>query len=381
MSAPLRVEVLTAAAELPAAQWNRLTGTAYPFLRHEFMQALEASGAVSVLSGWEPGHLLLTREGAAVGLLPLYRKRHSQGEYVFDHDWAYSYQHYGERYYPKWLTAVPFTPCAGPRLALATGEDPAAAWATLLAWIQARAGATGISSWHCLFPTRAEAECLQAAGLGLREGVQFQWFNRGYRDFDDFLDGFSAKRRKALRRERRRVAERGIVLRRIAGTAVSEAQWRTFHEFYRMTYLKRGQDPYLNLEFFLELANGMPEQLLLVVAERGGRTVGAALSLRGADTLYGRYWGCAEEYHSLHFEACYYQGLEYCIAEGLSRFDSGAQGEHKISRGFEPVSTWSAHWIRDPRFAAAIGDFLLREQHGIARYKAAAGQLLPFRKG
>ncbi len=237
-----------------------------------------------------------------------------------------------------------------------------------------------LSSWHCLFPSAEEAGLFGSMGLSIREGVQFQWFNKGYRNFDDFLRTLTASKRKMLKRERRKVVEAGIELTRIPGTEVSEAQWRTFFQFYKMTYLKKGMHPYLNLEFFLLCATTMADSMLLVLATKDAGYVGAALSFIGGDTLYGRYWGCHEEFNSLHFEACYYQGLDYCIEQGLQRFDSGAQGEHKIARGFEPVTTYSAHWFKDTRFAAAVDHFLNVEKESVQNYKLDAATYLPFKK-
>ncbi len=363
------------------ADWNRLSGTAYPFLRHEFLMALEQSGSVCEQTGWTPAHLLVLDEKQLVAVMPLYLKQHSWGEYVFDHQWAQAYQQHGLDYYPKWLTAVPLTPCQGARIVIkAEGIDQPEVMQLLFTFIKQLSEQQGISSWHCLFPVERQAKELQSLGLSIREGVQFHWFNRGYQDFNDFLQTLSASKRKMLKRERRRIEEQGVHLLRIAGPDVSDSQWEEFFQFYTMTYLKRGSQPYLNLAFFQQIAASMGEQLLLVLAVKADKTIAAALSFIGTDTLYGRYWGCYEEYDSLHFEACYYQGLDYCIEHGLKRFDSGAQGEHKISRGFEPVTTYSAHWIKEPAFAKAIGQFLAKEQKAVQHYKQDAASYLPFKQ-
>jgi len=367
-------------AQVDCTVWNRLAGDAYPFLRHEFLSALEQSGSVSEQTGWEPAHLLVTDENELVAFMPLYLKRHSWGEYVFDHQWAQAYQQQGIDYYPKWLTAIPLTPCQGERIVFAEAVNPVEVMQLLLDFIKQRSDQLGISSWHCLFPVEQQAELLRSLGLSLREGVQFHWFNRGYGDFNDFLQTLNAGKRKMLKRERRRVSEQGVSLLRIAGPDVSEVQWRAFFQFYTMTYLKRGSQPYLNPAFFQQIAATMGEQLLLVLAVKDDNYIAAALSFVGADTLYGRYWGCHEEYNSLHFEVCYYQGLDYCIEHGLKRFDSGAQGEHKIARGFEPITTYSAHWIKDARFAKAIDHFLGREQQAMRLYKQDAASYLPFKQ-
>ena len=376
----MEVKQINSIAQVDCTVWNLLAGIAYPFLRHEFLLALEQSGSVSGQTGWEPGHLLVVDEGELVAFMPLYLKQHSWGEYVFDHQWAQAYQQQGIDYYPKWLTAIPLTPCQGARIVTKATVNPIEVTQLLLTFIKQRSEKLGISSWHCLFPTEQQMELLQSLGMSIRQSVQFQWVNRGYCDFNDFLQTLNSGKRKMLKRERRRVREQGISLLRIAGPDVSELQWREFFQFYTMTYLKRGSQPYLNLAFFQQIAATMGEQLLLVLAIKDDNTIAAALSFVGVDTLYGRYWGCYEEYNSLHFEVCYYQGLDYCIEHGLTRFDSGAQGEHKISRGFEPTTTYSAHWIKDTRFANAIEHFLAREQKTVQHYKQDAATLLPFRQ-
>jgi len=362
------------------ADWNRLAGQDYPFLKHEFLAALEQSGAVSPQTGWQPAHLLVRAGTELVALMPLYLKQHSWGEFVFDQQWAQAYQQQGGAYYPKLVTAIPFTPCQGTRLAIKTGYDRLELTGVLLDYIAQLAGEQQISSWHCLFPDPEQADILQTRGLSLRHGVQFQWFNQGLNSFEDYLQTLTADKRKMLKRERRRIAEQGITMLQISGADVTEQQWQVFFRFYRLTYLKHSSQPYLNPDFFRQLASGMPEQILLVFAIKDDKYVGAALSMIGADCLYGRYWGCYEEYKSLHFEACYYQGIDYCIRHHLKRFDSGAQGEHKISRGFQPVSTVSAHWFRDERFGNAVAQFVVREQTHIETYKQQAAGYLPFRQ-
>ncbi len=376
----MQVKQINSMTQADGADWNRLAGVAYPFLRHEFLLALEQSGSVSAQTGWVPSHLLVLDDDQLVALMPLYLKQHSWGEYVFDHQWAQAYQQQGLDYYPKGLTAIPLTPCQGARIVIQAGTGPLQVMQALLDFIKKLSEQGGISSWHCLFPIEQQAEQLRSLGLSIREGVQFHWFNRGYHDFDDYLQSLSAGKRKMLKRERCLVSEQGIRILRIAGPDVSDLQWQVFFQFYSMTYLKRGSQPYLNLAFFQQIAATMPEQLLLVLALKDGRYVGAALSFVGDETLYGRYWGCYEDYNALHFEACYYQGLDYCIEQGLQRFDSGAQGEHKISRGFEPITTYSAHWIKDARFAKAIEQFIAREQKALQFYKQDAAVFLPFKQ-
>lgn len=376
----MEVKQIKSMTQVDGVAWNRLTGDAYPFLRHEFLLALEQSGSVSEQTGWVPAHLLVIDQDELVAFMPLYLKQHSWGEYVFDHQWAQAYQQQGIAYYPKWLTAIPLTPCQGARIVIKAAIDPLEVTQLLLNFIKQLSDKLGISSWHCLFPDLQQAELLQSLGLSIREGVQFHWFNQGYRDFNDFLQTLNAGKRKMLKRERRRVNEQGVRLLRIAGPNVSDLQWQVFFQLYTMTYLKRGSQPYLNLAFFRQIAATMGERLLLVLAIKDNNIIAAALSFVGEDTLYGRYWGCFEEYNSLHFEACYYQGLDYCIEHGLNRFDSGAQGEHKISRGFEPITTYSAHWIKDARLAKSIEHFLAREQKIMQLYKQDAATYLPFKQ-
>ena len=366
---------------VPAAAWDAVVGTGYPFLRHAFLQALESTDCASARSGWQPQHLLLEdAAGTLQGCLPLYLKEHSYGEYVFDWAWADAYQRHGLAYYPKLLSAVPFTPCAGPRLCLAPGTDPQDALTLVLRTITQTATARGLSSWHLLFPLTPDLPALQHESLLLRSGCQYQWFNRGYGNFDDFLATLSSRKRKNLRKERARVAEAGIHFRHLRGAAITPEIWRCFYRFYANTYLVRGRRPYLNLDFFLQLGQHMPDTLLLVLAEKDDSPVAGALFFQGEDTLYGRYWGCSNEHQFLHFETCYYQGIDHCIAQGLTRFDSGAQGEHKIQRGFEPVPTWSLHWIAHPAFREAIAEFVQDETRHVQHYLQHAAEYLPFRK-
>jgi len=375
----MEVKPIHSITEIDCGSWNEVAGQAYPFLRHEFLSALEQSGSASAQTGWLPNHLLVIEDGKLLAFMPLYLKKHSRGEYVFDNQWAQAYHQTGRNYYPKWLTAIPFTPCQGPRIAIRETVDPVKVMQLLLDFIKEQSENQAISSWHCLFPVKPQVDHLQALGLAVREDVQFHWFNKGYRNFDDFLQTLSSSKRKMIRRERRKVNEQGIVLQQISGQNVTEAQWEIFYQFYTMTYLKRGMQPYLNLAFFSACAESMGEQMLLVMAVKDKQHVGAALSFIGTDTLYGRYWGCHEEYDFLHFETCYYQGLDYCVEHGLQRFDSGAQGEHKIARGFEPITTYSGHWIQDKQFAKAIELFLTREKKAVAFYKQDAAAYLPFK--
>lgn len=376
---PLRVEFVTAIEKIGADEWNRLAAGSEPFLRYEFLHALEASGSVGVETGWQPFHVAVyAAHNELAAVMPLYAKDNSYGEYVFDWSWAHAYSRNGLNYYPKLVSSIPFTPATGQRLLAGDSGDQQALSAAALAAVQTLADKISASSWHVLFPTRQECQQWQEAGMQTRLGCQFHWFNDGFADFDDFLQRFAARKRKRLKRERRRVQDQGIALRCYTGAEISAAQWQSFYEFYQFTYYKRGQQGYLNKDFFLRIAESMPENLVMVMATLHDKPVGSALCLKNHSTLYGRYWGCREEYDCLHFEACYYQGIDYCIAHGLQRFDPGAQGEHKIQRGFIPVKTWSSHWIAHPQFADAIGRFLHDEARGIESYRRECCTLLPF---
>lgn len=375
----MKVEQISAINQVDSYAWNQLAGAGYPFMRHEFLLALEESGCVSEKTGWTPKHLLLTENNQLVAALPLYLKTHSRGEYVFDHQWVYAFEQYGQLYFPKLLTAIPFTPCQGPRIAINTQTEYKKVIPLLADFIKENTALNALSSWHCLFPEKEQVELLAQQGFAVREGIQFQWFNRDYQTFDDFLATMKASKRKMVKKERQKVLEQGINLVQLYGYETSESQWRVFYDFYQQTYFKHGMPPYLNLDFFLRCAATMGDSLLIIFAIKDGKYVGAALSFIGSDTLYGRYWGCLQDYNGLHFEACYYQGQDYCIANRLQRFDSGAQGEHKIARGFEPVTTYSAHWFEDKRFATAINQFLNREKAMVDLYKQDAARYVPFK--
>ena len=371
---------LTSIDQINAEIWNSLGARDYPFLRHDFLSALENSGSVGGNSGWQPYHLTVYQHDQLVAVMPLYIKSHSYGEYVFDWAWAEAYQRHNVAYYPKLLSAIPFTPASGPRLCAVPGIDKTALMLAIVEDIQAQTENGRFSSWHLLFPESDEFDDWQQTQLSARTGCQFHWFNRDYKSFDDFLSTFTSRKRKSINRERRRVAEQDITLQSLSGDQISEKHVRDFFIFYQATYMKRGQQGYLTLEFFLQLRATMAGQLVLVMAEKDEQPVAAALCLRDSETLYGRYWGCLEEYECLHFEACFYQGIEYCIANGIKRFDPGAQGEHKILRGFEPVKTVSLHWIANEGFREAVDRFLGQEKLGMAQYTEDATAMLPFKK-
>jgi uncharacterized protein len=365
--------------EIEASAWNALAGS-NPLLRHEFLLAMETSGCVGPGTAWHPSHLLLHEpKGGLVAALPLYFKDDSRGEFVFDWSWADAYERAGLPYYPKLVSAVPFTPATGARLLLHPDASPDAA-ARLVEQAIEMANDAGASSWHVLFPPEAERETFARAGLLERKGCQFHWHNRGYADFEDFLGRFSSAKRKKAKRERRRIAEAGIRFEHLTGDALSAHEWDAVYDFYANTFFRRGRAPYLNREFFDVICRTLPENVLVVLARYEDKPIAAAICFRGGGTLYGRYWGSVADFHSLHFETCYYQGIEYCIREGLERFEPGTQGEHKISRGFTPTPTWSFHWLKEPAFYDAIADYLVRETSHVDSYMAHLDEHLPYRQ-
>lgn len=366
--------------DIAEADWDAFCPGSYPFLKHRFLRALEANGCTTSETGWTPAHLTFWLNGQLAGVAPAWLKTHSMGEYVFDWAWADAYQRYGEEYYPKLLIAVPFTPCQGPRLLLGDTLRKGLTPALLHNLLDSACDALGAHSWHVLFPNPADQQLLARTGKLHRLGCQFHWRNHGYRGFDDFLGALTSRKRKSIRKERRQVSESGVSFQRFSGTDMPAQVLSAFYVFYQATYLKRGQRPYLNEAFFRQLCTAMPEQLHLVMAIRNDTMIAGSLFLTGDDTLYGRYWGCLEEYDFLHFETCYYQGIELAIDLGLSTFDAGAQGEHKLIRGFEPVVTHSWHGIFHPGFHEAIARFTAEEAEHVRRYVDDARAALPFRQ-
>ena len=368
--------------EIDAGAWNRLAGSNSPFLKHEFLLALEQSGSVSAETGWQPCHLAVFAEDSKqlLAAMPLYLKNHSYGEYVFDWSWADAYQRHGHAYYPKLLTAIPFTPSQSPRVLADSPERMQALMPHIISAVMKYAEQSGASSWHILFPDTSASALFAKAGLVRREACQFHWRNRDYQSFDGFLDTFSSRKRKNLRKERADVKAQGISFERLQGEEISDAIWDRFYQFYQNTYHIRGQHGYLTRDFFRQIHASMPEAAFLVMAQRHGEYIAGALFFEGAESLFGRYWGASDDYQNLHFETCYYQGIEYCIEHQLTLFDAGAQGEHKLRRGFEPVSTESYHWIQEPAFRHAIADFCAQEIDHVRTYKEAAVQQLPFKR-
>jgi predicted N-acyltransferase len=374
-----RTRIIASLAEAGQAQWTSLLSLqadANPFLSYAFLDALHASGSAARKSGWQPQFLTLWQGDTLAAAMPLYVKSHSYGEYVFDWAWADAYRRNGLDYYPKLLSAIPFTPVTGGRL-LARDETARSALVKALLALQQQAD---VSSTHVLYPPPQQAEALERAGFLLRNGVQFHWLNDGYPDFEQFLSTLEQKKRKNIRAERRKVRDAGITCRRLEGAQIGEADWRFFKRCYDHTYAAHYSSPYLNLDFFLRIGATMPDNLLLVIAERDGKPIASSLVVHDGQTLYGRYWGALEQHACLHFETAYYQPLEFCIERGLTAFEGGAQGEHKMARGFLPQKTWSAHWLAHPAFSDAVERFLEQESGGIAAYMDELDERNPFRK-
>ncbi|HSC76098.1 MAG TPA: GNAT family N-acetyltransferase [Pseudomonadales bacterium] len=376
----MKARFISSIEQISADKWNSITRLDYPFLRHEFLHALEASQSVCAERGWQPQHLLIENNEQLLAVLPLYIKNHSMGEYVFDHSWAKAYQRNGLPYYPKLLSAIPFTPASGPRLSF-TDCDESLLIKTVAEALEQQCHDIGASGWHVLFPQEKELLLWQQANSNTRLGCQFHWFNCHYKNFDDFLAGFSSRKRKELKRERRRVADQNIRLECLTGEQITIEHWQAFYRFYQLTNLKyNGHGGYLTGDFFVRLHQTMRNSLLLVMAyNENNEAIAGALNFFSSDTLFGRYWGSIQDVEFLHFEACYYQGIEFCIERGLQRFDPGAQGEHKIPRGFQPTLTYSQHWIAHPGFRDAIKNFLAEESKGVEQYKQDACTALPFK--
>ena len=373
-----QVTVKDTIAAIPAAEWNALAGDDYPFLRHEFLLAAETSGAVSPDAGWHSRHLSYVHNSKLRAAMPLYLKNHSWGEFVFDWAWARAYEQAGLNYYPKLVSAVPFTPAPSPRLLLRDRKDTEAAAVLLDAAIQL-AGETECSSLHVLFPAPDDLPLLRDAGLHIRKDCQFHWHNNEYSDFDDFLATFSSAKRKKTKRDRRRVAEAGITFRRLHGNDLDAAMWEIVYRLISMTFMRRGSLPYFSLDFFKEISRSLPKNILVILAEMRGEPIAASVFFESDRALYGRYWGSSGHYDALHFETCYYQGIEYCIDSGIALFEPGTQGEHKISRGFVPEATWSAHWLKQPEFFSAIGNYLDEERRHVERYMDAVDSHSPYK--
>ncbi|WP_417516201.1 GNAT family N-acetyltransferase [Minwuia sp.] len=365
-----------------AADWDACAGPANPFICHAFLSALEEAGCASAEEGWAPQHLLLeSPDGRLIGCAPMYLKSHSQGEYVFDHGWANALERAGGRYYPKLQMSVPFTPATGPRLLVRQGEDVELVRRMLLQGAEQAATQMRVSSLHITFPTEEEATLGRDAGWLFRTGEQFHWVNNGYETFDDFLADLSSRKRKAIRKERAGALESGLEVEEITGADLTEDHWDAFYQFYIDTGSRKWGQPYLNRTFFSLLGERVGDRTVLMMAKRDGRYIAGALNMAGTETLFGRYWGCIEDHRFLHFELCYYRAIDWAIRHGLKRVEAGAQGPHKLARGYLPVTTHSIHWIADPGFRKAVADYLEHERREVQREIDYLSDFSPFRKG
>ncbi|WP_353431511.1 GNAT family N-acetyltransferase [Polynucleobacter sp. MWH-UH23A] len=370
-SGQFHLEILTKISDVTSPEWNGLlSDDAGPFLKHEFLSSLEETACVGNNTGWQIAHLVLRCNDEIVGAIPLYLKQHSYGEYVFDWSWAQAYEQQGMNYYPKVLCAIPFTPVQGSRLLSKPGFNKALIYSKLISGLKSLVIDNQLSSAHVLFPQKHEVDILNTQGFLLRDSVQFHWHNQGYQSFEQFLSSLTMKRRKNIRRERESVARQNISFRHIPGRVSTDHDWEFFYACYANTYFEHQSQPYLNESFFKLWGKRLPENLHLIVAERNGAPIASSLLVVDAvmSKAYGRYWGALEHIPLLHFETAYYQAIEYCIAAGIQTFEGGAQGEHKMARGFLPTTIQSAHFIKDPRFAKAVEQFLGREHQGIEAY-------------
>ena len=376
----MRITVHDSISEIGADDWNSVAGDRFPFMRYEFLHAAERTGSVSLDEGWQPRHLVARHDDGSIrAALPLYEKHHSWGEFVFDWAWAQAYERAGLNYYPKLVSTVPFTPATSTKL-LRKNPDDTEIGGVLLDAAIALAGELDCSSVHILFPEQEENGLMEQAGFLTRKDCQFHWRNRNYRDFDEFLATFSSAKRKKARRDRRRVSESGIRFRRLSGAELTAQLWETVYDLISRTFMRRGSLPYFRREFFSEISRLLPENILVVLAESGDKAVAAAVFFVSEEALYGRYWGSTGHFNALHFETCYFQGIDYCIEHNISRFEPGTQGEHKVSRGFTPATTWSCHWLAQPAFLAAIDDYLNEEGQHVERYMQAVDEHSPYRK-
>lgn len=376
----MQVSVIGSLSEVAATEWNALVHADNPFARHEFLIAMERHDAVGKTFGWYPQYLLARDNGELIGAAPMYLKDNSYGELVFDWAWADAYQRSGVAYYPKLVVAIPYTPATGQRLLVHPKSDYQIVAQAMITAATEHARNLKVSSLHWLF-TNAQDTALfkNQPDYMLRLGCQFHWHNQDYESFEDYLSHFNSSKRKKIRQERRRVKDQGISLEVLHGDEADEEQWEIYHRFYNSTFDRKYGYATFSQGFFQEIAQTMPRNIVLVLAKHQNQYVAGAFNVRGSETLYGRHWGCSQEFHSLHFEACYYQGLEYCINNGLRRFEPGAQGEHKIARGFLPAKTWSAHWIADERFKTPIKQFVNHELTGMEHYIAELHEHSPFK--
>jgi len=388
-SSEITLEAVGSASQIGGADWDACANPASPggngsnynpFVSYAFFAALEQSGSACARTGWGPRHLLARRDGQIVGLVPCYLKTHSQGEYVFDRGWADAYERAGGRYYPKLQASVPFTPASGPRLLLRDGADQESVRAALANGLMALCDATNTSSAHVTFMRESEWEFLAKQGFLQRTDQQFHWHNQGYATFEDFLGNLSSRHRKAIRRERRDALASGITIHPLTGDEITEEVWDAFFEFYMETGSRKWGRPYLTRAFYSLIGETMPERIALIMARRDGRWIAGAINFIGDDTLFGRHWGAIEHHPFLHFEVCYYQAIDFAIRHRLKTVEAGAQGEHKIARGYLPQTTYSAHYIADPALRRAVRDYLQRERAYVTEAARELTEAAPFRK-
>lgn len=381
MTENLKVTFISSISEVSAEDWDALFSTRYPFIRHAFFDALERGGSIGAMSGWMPRYGLVYQGAKLIAAMPWFLKSHSYGEYFFDWAFAEAYERYNLTYYPKLVCAIPFTPSCGPRLGVAAGWSAEQLVPLIEQQLDELALANGVSNCQCLYPEHSLKSEFVRQGWWQRDDIQFQWFNRDYDSFDDFLNKLTSRKRKQIRKERNTVTAQGVEIKTLLGTELSRQFWLEFAQLYQLTYLKRsGHHGYLTPDSFMRLGDTLADSIMVTAAFCQGHMVAAALYFYSDDTLYGRYWGCREEFDFLHFETCYYAGIEFCITRGLSFFDAGAQGEHKLKRGFEPVVRHSVYRFTESPLTPAIEDFCLRERQMLRQYRAQAEQQLPFRK-
>lgn len=375
----IKIVAVDAAEAIAREEWDRLCPAGHPFLNPDFLAILERHGAAGRRCGWRARHLLARVGGRVAGILPLYLKSNSHGEFIHDWSWASAYRQLGQEYYPKLFTGLPHTPAGGPRLLVAPGAEAAAVRQELIATAKAMVAEYGLSSWHVAFPAGEDAGALAKACLLASHDIQFQWIDQGYGDFDAYLASFTAEKRRKIKAERRRVRESGLGIEVRHGDQVAAREWPALHALYAATFDKYGNHAAFSAACFVDLAAALGRRMVVFIARDHGDPVAVSLCFRSPEALYGRYWGCRGNYHSLHFELCFYQGIAYCLREGIGRFEPGAGGEHKIARGFVPTVVRSLHWIAEPSMHRLIGQYLERQQVAVADYRDEAAEHLPFR--
>ena len=377
----MKIDFIDSIEKITQEDWDAVLSSKYPFLRYEFLKALEVTNCVSPEQGWTPLHLIASENERIIAIMPLYIKTDSQGEFIFDWSWADAYYRNGLNYYPKLVSSIPFTPASGPRILITEKKRSREVIEEISKALKQITEESDFSSVHILLANKDEVKDFSQEDFSLRTSYSFHWFNNHYLSFENFLQDMTSRQRKNIKKERKKIDDQGVTVSRISGSEITLEMLETFYQFYQVTYLKRGMRGYLNFEFFKKIVDSIPETIMLVLAKNNsGEYVAGALNFFDDEKLYGRYWGCLEEYDSLHFETCYYQGIEFCIEENLKSFDPGVQGEHKIKRGFCPIETFSLHWIKDSRFKEAIDDFLDREREHILEYNQDRRALLPFKK-